>query len=67
VFTRVPANLNITSGGGDITILLPRGNTHYAITSSTDGGDYSAQVPVSSSGNTINVDSGGGNVSIAES
>ena len=68
VFTRVPANVNITSDGGDITIVLPQGNTRYAITSSTDGGDYSAPVPASSSsGNKINVTSGGGNVSIAES
>ena len=67
-FTRVPASLKIVSDGGDITILLPPGNTHYAITYSTDGGDYSAQVPVSSSSrNTIDVQSGGGNVSIAES
>jgi putative adhesin len=67
-FTKAPVNLNITSDGGDITIVLPPGNTRYAITRSTDGGDYSAQVPVSSSSrNTINVQSGGGNVSIAES
>ncbi len=67
-FTGVPVNLNISSDGGDITILLPRGSTRYAITYNTDGGDYSAQVPVSSSSrNTINVQSGGGNVSVAES
>jgi hypothetical protein len=68
VFTRVPVYLNITSDGGDITIVLPHGNTSYAITSNTEGGDYSGQVPTSKrSANTINVDSGGGNVSIAES
>ena len=67
-FTRVPVNLNIISDGGDITILLPHGSTRYAITYNTDGGDYSAPVPVSpSSGHTIDVQSGGGNVSIAES
>src|SRR5271166_4685821 len=67
VFTRAPANLSITSDGGDINIVLPPGSTSYAITSSTDGGDYSHQVPTSkSSSHTITVDSGGGNVSIAE-
>jgi len=67
-FTRVPVNLNIISDGGDITILLPHGSTRYAITYNTDGGDYSAPVPVSSSSrNAIDVQSGGGNVSIAES
>ena len=53
---------------GDITIVLPHGSTRYAITYNTDGGDYSAPVPVSSSsGHAINVQSGGGNISIAES
>ena len=67
-FTGVPVNLNIISDGGDITILLPQGSTRYAITYNTDGGDYSPSVPVSSSSrNTIDVQSGGGNVSIAES
>ncbi len=67
-FTRAPMNLNITSDGGDIAIVLPHGSTRYAITSSTGGGDYSAPVPVSSSSrNTIDVQSGGGNVSITES
>jgi hypothetical protein len=68
VFTRVPVYLNVISDGGDINIVLPRGNTHYAITYNTDGGDYSAQVLTSKrSANNINVQSGGGNVSIAQS
>jgi Putative adhesin len=68
VFTKVPANLDITSGGGDITILLPRGSARYDITSSPGGGSYTASVPADpASGNKIKVDSGGGNISIAES
>jgi hypothetical protein len=68
VFTRAPAYLSITSDGGDITIVLPRDSTPYAITSSTDGGNYSAQVPTGkSSSHTIDVHSGGGNISIAQS
>jgi len=67
VFTKVPANLDIVSGGGDITVLLPHGSTHYAITSSSGGGNDSASVPTSStSSNKIKVDSGGGNIAIAE-
>ncbi len=67
VFTRVPVNLNITSDGGDISIVLPRGNTRYAIADTLDGGDYSASVPVSSSSaHAITVNSGGGNISITE-
>jgi hypothetical protein len=67
VFTQVPADLSIISSGGDITIVLPHGSTAYAIRSQTGGGDYSASVPTNdASGNKIQVDSGGGNVSIAK-
>ena len=67
VFTQVPASLNIVSGGGDITVLLPHGGTAYAITSRPGGGNDSVSVPTSSvSGHTIKVDSGGGNITIAE-
>jgi hypothetical protein len=68
-FTKVPANINITSSGGDVTIVLPRGATRYAVSVTTDGGDYqpSPSVPTSSTAHdTITVDSGGGNVSITE-
>jgi Putative adhesin len=67
VFTQVPADLSIISSGGDITIVLPHGSTAYAIRSQTGGGDYSASVPTNdAAGNKIQVDSGGGNVSIAK-
>jgi DUF4097 and DUF4098 domain-containing protein YvlB len=67
VFTQVPDDLKISSSGGDITIVLPRGRTAYAISSQTAGGDYSASVPTNdASGNKIEIESGGGNVSIAE-
>ena len=70
VFTRVPTSLTVTSDGGDVSIVLPRGSTAYYITSDAGGGNYSAQVPTttdSRAANTINVHSGGGNISIAES
>ena len=67
VFTQVPDDIRITSSGGDITIVLPHGSTAYAISSQTGGGEYSASVPTNdASGNKIQVDSGGGNVSIAK-
>jgi Putative adhesin len=66
-FTRPPANLTITSSGGDITIVVPRGATAYAITESTKGGDYGDKVPSNDrAANKITVDSGGGNVSIIQ-
>lgn len=67
VFTTPPASLNITSSGGDVSVLLPRGSTRYDISSTTSGGDYGATVPTGSSpAHKITVNSGGGNVSIAE-
>ena len=69
VFTKVPARVNITSSGGDVTVLLPRGSTRYFITDDPAGGDYSASVPKTTSptaANQISVSSGGGNIQIAE-
>ena len=42
---QVPDFVKVSSSGGDITIVVPRGNTSYAITSNASGGDYSASVP----------------------
>ncbi len=70
VFTTAPTYLNITSDGGDVSIVLPHGSTAYYITSNPGGGNYSAQVPTTTNSkapNTISVQSGGGNISIAES
>lgn len=65
-FTRPPADLSITSSGGDVTIVLPRGNTQYAISEDTAGGDYRNTVPSNdAAANKITVHSGGGNVSIS--
>ena len=67
VFTTVPDYLKIGSSGGDITIVVPRGTTSYAIKSNASGGDYHALVPTNdASRHTIQVDSGGGNINITE-
>jgi hypothetical protein len=66
VFTAVPDYLKVSSSGGDITIVLPRGNTSYAIKSNANGGDYHAPVPTNdASRHSIQVDSGGGNINIS--
>jgi hypothetical protein len=67
-FTRAPASLDITSGGGDITVVLPHSaGTQYDVNYQTEGGDYSHSVPVNPAAkdHTITVDSGGGNVNIS--
>jgi hypothetical protein len=67
VFTKVPDYVKIGSSGGDITIVVPRGSASYAIKSNASGGDFSARVPTNDAArHTIRVDSGGGNISIAE-
>jgi len=67
VFTQVPDDLKISSSGGDVTMVLPRGSTSYAIQSNAGGGDYHASVPTNdASGHKIKLDTGGGNISIAE-
>ena len=67
VFTAVPDYVKVDSSGGDITIVVPHGNAGYAIKSNAGGGDYHGSVPVNdASSHTIHVDSGGGDISIAE-
>ncbi len=67
-FTRPPASLSVTSSGGNITIVVPRGATEYAIKEDTAGGDYGTSVPRNDlAANKITVSSGGGNVSIIQS
>jgi Toastrack DUF4097 len=68
-FTKVPANIHVISSGGDVTIVLPRGATQYAVSVVTDGGDYTPSPSVSvnqAAASRIWVDSGGGNVRITK-
>jgi putative adhesin len=68
-FTKVPANIRVTSSGGNVTIVLPRGATQYAVSVVTEGGNYTPSPSVSvnqAAASRISVDSGGGNVSITE-
>jgi hypothetical protein len=66
-FTTVPANVDITSSGGDITIVLPHGTAGYALKETLSGGGSRVSVPRNDrSAHKITVDSGGGNVSITE-
>lgn len=66
-FASVPRNVTIHTDGGDVTIIVPRGDTHYNVSAHTDGGTTSESVPVnSSSPNTITATSGGGDITIRE-
>ena len=67
-FASVPANVTVTTDGGDITIVVPRGRTHYDLTEHTDGGTTSARVPVdSSSPHVITATTRGGDIRVMQS
>jgi len=68
-FTQAPTNLQVTAEGGNVTIILPPGSAKYDIlTPGTDGGNtsYPDSLVSSSSRNVISVNSGGGNINIAQ-
>ncbi len=66
-FTKPPTALDITSDGGDVTVLLPHGAPAYNVSTTPDGGDSNVSVLTtgSNSADTINVGSAGGNITIA--
>jgi Putative adhesin len=69
VFTQPPKNLQITAEGGNVTVVLPQDHTQYDIsTPDTQGGtvSYPQTLASSSSHRLITVDSGGGDVTIAQ-
>lgn len=67
-FTRVPRNVDVSTSGGNITLVLPPGGTEYNVTAHTDGGNVSdATIPKNTaSGNVITATSGGGNITISQ-
>jgi hypothetical protein len=68
-FTQVPRDLQITAEGGNVTVILPPGNTKYDIsTPDLSGGnvDYPSSLSSSKSLKTITIDSGGGDVTISQ-
>jgi hypothetical protein len=68
VFTRPPTDpVDITSDGGDVTVLLPQDGPSYKVSTTPDGGDTNISVGTTTSktADTIDVESGGGNINIA--
>ncbi len=65
IFTAVPRNVHVDTGGGNITIIVPHTNTHYDVTATSGGGNLSYPIPLnSSSPNVITASTSGGNISI---
>jgi Putative adhesin len=66
-FSQAPQNLLITAEGGNVTVILPPGNTTYDIsTPDTEGGNvsYPSSLASSASHRAITIDSGGGDITI---
>jgi hypothetical protein len=67
VFTVVPRDVRVDTGGGDVTIVVPPGSAQYHVTANTDGGTVSESVPINtSSPNVITATSGGGDITIRQ-
>ncbi len=66
-FTAAPRDLEIRSDGGNVTVVLPRTQAGYAVTTNSDGGNASVSVD-RNSGSPYHVDaeSGGGNITITQ-
>ena len=67
VFTQVPRDVQVDTGGGNVTIVVPPGSAQYHVTANTDGGTVTESVPINtSSPNVITTTSGGGNITIRQ-
>lgn len=67
VFTTDPSNVRVSTSGGNITIVLPRDGTTYAIAATSAGGDVS-QIPSNpNSSRAITATTGGGHIAICQS
>ncbi len=66
-FAGVPGDVHVDTSGGNITLVLPRGETEYHVTAHTNGGEVTDSVPQNtSSSHRITATSGGGNITIRE-
>jgi hypothetical protein len=67
IFTAVPRNVHVDTGGGNITIVVPHTNTQYHVTATSGGGNVSYPILVdSSSPYVITASTSGGDISIQE-
>jgi Putative adhesin len=67
--TQVPQDLTITAEGGNVTVILPAGKATYNLSlPDTQGGNvsYPSSMVNSKSNDKINIDSGGGDISLSQ-
>jgi Putative adhesin len=69
-FTQVPKSLTITAEGGNVTVILPPGDTKYDIsTPDTAGGNVTipGSLTAANSPHRITIDTGGGDIIVSQS
>ena len=67
--TQVPQNLQITTEGGNVTVILPLGSTTYDISTPANQGanvSYPQSLFSSTSSHKISIDSGGGDITVSQ-
>ena len=64
-FTKTPRDVQVTSGSGAVSIVLPHGSYHFRV--NAGGGDVSTPASDPAAPNVVTVSSGGGNVKVSES
>jgi Putative adhesin len=67
--TQVPRDLAITAEGGNVTVILPPGNTQYNLSlPDTQGGNvsYPSSLVNGKSGDKITIDSAGGDITLSQ-
>ena len=66
IFTVVPRDVTVSTAGGNVTIVVPRGPARYRVSATTAGGNVTdSTIPLgSSSPNSITATSGGGDITI---
>jgi DUF4097 and DUF4098 domain-containing protein YvlB len=64
VFTTDPSNVRVSTSGGNITIVLPRDGTTYAVAATSAGGSVSEIPSNPNSPRAITATTGGGHISI---
>jgi large exoprotein involved in heme utilization and adhesion len=59
--------VDITSDGGNVTLVLPRSDNRYALSTTSDGGNVGVQLGIvnSLSNDRITIGSGGGDIQVA--
>jgi Putative adhesin len=66
-FAMVPDNIHITSDGGNITIIVPRGTAQYDVNASSAGGNVTDLLSINTfSPHTITATTGGGDITLRE-